>query len=175
MIIENILPNRLQKEIYDLITGFYFAWFYNDTSTINNDSLFQFTHTFYIDNQINSDKYNLIIPILWFFEKETNIKIKSVLRIKANLNTKYVMNEKNKIDAIHKDIEKSNYLSLIYYVNDSDGDTLIYNDNGKIEHKITPKQNSLIYFNSNKNHAGIFPINNKKRIIINFVVEIEPN
>lgn len=176
MIIKNILPNILQKEIYDLITGSYFPWFWNENSTSsenNNENTFQFIHIFYMDNEILSDKYNLVLPILWFFEKETNIKIKSIKRIKANLNTRYLMNEKDKKDAIHKDWEEDNYLSLIYYVNDSDGETLIYNKNDNIEHKIIPKSNSLVYFKSNINHAGIFPVINKKRIIINFVVEIE--
>jgi hypothetical protein len=179
MIIKNILPNYLKEEIYSLFMGCYMPWFWNDTATASKDEIdsdeetFQFIHLFYSENKILSDKYNLVLPILWFFEKETNIKIKNIIRIKANLNTRYLMTDKDKLDAIHKDSPNENFLSIIYYVNDSDGDTLIYDEKGNVAHTITPQANSLIYFKSNTEHAGIFPLINKKRIVINFVVELE--
>jgi Rps23 Pro-64 3,4-dihydroxylase Tpa1-like proline 4-hydroxylase len=155
----------------------HFPWFYNEFATNyqNNSSenTFQFVHIFYVSGKINSDKYQLIQTIMWFFEKETGIKIKSIDRVKANLTTRYNMTIKDKLDAVHKDLNDNNFLSLIYYVNDSDGDTLIYDEEGKVTHKILPQANSLIYFKSNTEHAGIFPLINKKRIVINFVVELE--
>ena len=181
MIIKNILPNYLKEELYNLFMGCYMPWFWNNTATASKDEIdleeetFQFIHLFYSDNNILSDKYNFVVPILWFFEKETNIKIKNIIRIKANLNTRYLMTNKDKLDAIHKDSPNENFLSIIYYINDSDGDTLIYDEKRNVAYTITPQANSLVYFKSNTEHAGIFPLINKKRIIINFVVEIEPN
>jgi len=178
MVIKDLLPNSLKSEIHDLLTGSYFSWFFNETATnYENDNFsentFQFVHTFYASGKINSDKYQLIQTIMWFFEKETGIKIKSIDRVKANLTTRYNMTTKDKLDAIHKDHIDNNFLSLIYYVNDSDGDTIFYNKNKNVEHNVTPQANSLVYFKSNISHAGMFPKLNKRKIIINFVVEVE--
>jgi hypothetical protein len=126
----------------------------------------------YVNNEKNSDKLDLILPIIWFFQKETNIKIKSIFRVKANLTTRYNMSEKDVYDSIHIDHESDNYLSLIYYVNDSDGNTIIYNEN---KDEITPKANNLYYFKSNTKHSALYPKENKKRIVINFILEIEQN
>lgn len=177
MILTNVLPNLLKEELCTLLMGNTIPWFWNETSTSSEDNTeedtFQFVHLFYKDDKRCSDGYNLVLPVLWFFEKETNIKIKSIVRIKANLNTRYTMSDKDKLDAIHKDSPNEKFLSIIYYVNDSDGDTLIYDEEGKVAHNITPQANSLVYFKSNTDHAGIFPVINKKRVIINFVVELE--
>lgn len=177
MIIQNLLPDFLKQNIYDDLTSSFFPWYWNETANYkdSNEDLFHFTHTMYADNQSNSVKLDLVLPIIWFFQKETNIKIKSIVRIKANLTTRYNMTEKDISDSIHTDHDLDNYLSLIYYVNDSDGDTIIYDKEGKIANNITPQANSLVYFKSNTNHAGMFPLINKKRIIINFVLEIDPN
>lgn len=175
MLIQNLLPEFLQKNIYDELMGSYFPWFYNDNANVyedKNENTFQFIHIFFQNSVIQSQYYNLIVPIIGFFEKETNIKIKSIYRIKANLNTRYNLDEKDKLMAIHKDVPEDNYISLIYYVNDSDGDTVIYDENNNITERITPRCNNLYYFKSNTKHMATFPLINKRRIIINFVIEI---
>jgi Rps23 Pro-64 3,4-dihydroxylase Tpa1-like proline 4-hydroxylase len=178
MIIKDLLPNSLKSEIYNLLTCDHFPWFYNENATnyqnnVSNENTFQFVHIFYGSGRINSDKYQLIQTIMWFFEKETGIKIKAIDRVKANLTTRYNMTTKDKLDAVHKDHDDKNFLSLVYYVNDSDGDTIFYDENGNIEHNVTPQANSLVYFKSNISHAGMFPRLNKRKIVINFVVEVE--
>lgn len=175
MIIQNLLPDFLKQDIYDDLMGQYFPWYFSKTANYESkedESLFQFFHIFYKDKEPNSSKFNAILPIIWFFQKETGIKIKSIFRIKANLTTKYNMTEKDVYDSIHIDHESNNYLSLIYYVNDSDGNTIIYNEN---KDEITPKANNLYYFKSNTKHSALYPKINKRRVVINFVLEIEQN
>jgi hypothetical protein len=41
----------------------------------------------------------------------------------------------------------------------------------KIE-RLKPEQNKLVYFDSTDLHLGLFPVENKRRIIINFIVEV---
>jgi hypothetical protein len=41
-----------------------------------------------------------------------------------------------------------------------------------IKERIKPEQNKLVYFDSTDLHLGLFPVENKRRIIINFIVEI---
>ena len=175
MIIQNLLPDFLAEQIRTELSYKTFPWFYRDFVLYEDTKeLFpQFNHVFYAENEIQSQYYSFVIPILWFFQKETNIKIKSIFRIKTNLNTKYPLSESDIQSLVHTDHEEDKYLSLIYYVDDSDGDTIIYKDNEVIA--ITPKYNQLCYFKSNIPHVGVFPKENNKRIIINFIVELESN
>ena len=69
------------------------------------------------------------------------------------------------------------HYSAVYYVNDSDGDTIIYdqqfqgNPNPPLEltekRRIDPKANRLLLFNGKYFHTGSSPAKNKNRIIIN--------
>jgi hypothetical protein len=54
-------------------------------------------------------------------------------------------------------------IATVYYVNDSDGDT-IFKDS---KEKITPKANRLIIFDGSLLHTGSSPKNSKTRILLN--------
>ena len=57
---------------------------------------------------------------------------------------------------------------MIYYINDSDGDTFLNKTETK---RITPKANSAVIFPSNLWHASSNPTKGK-RIVINYVAEL---
>ena len=70
------------------------------------------------------------------------------------------------------------HIASIYYVNDSDGDTIFYNqktyDTNQIDNldlqeykRVTPKANRLVIFEGDIVHTGSSPVNSKKRILIN--------
>lgn len=168
MIIENLLPEEQYKDLKDKILSDYFAWYWNDY--INNASEiingFQLVHIFYKDNKINSSAFDWLNCIMQNFEEKTNLKIKTINRIKANLNTKNSLQDINVKDLFHKDDYDDKYISLLYYVNDSDGDTIFEN------HTVSPKGNKLIMFKSNQLHAGSSPKIHNRRIVINFMVEL---
>ena len=76
-----------------------------------------------------------------------------------------------------------NYLNIIYYLDDSDGDTFIFNecneDRGQtvptdltIKQRVTPEKNSVLIFDGDQYHASSNPIKSKKRIVINITVGI---
>jgi hypothetical protein len=176
MKINNFLPDMAKNELSLNLLNDNFPWYYKDHTTqyLNNtqDDLAQFVHVFFEDGAINSQYFNIAKNIILFFEKETNIKIKNIIRLKANLNTKYKMTNKEMKQVIHKDSDSENFISLLYYVNDSDGDTLIYDNNLNLIESITPKENSLYWFKSNQFHAPTFPVKNKKRIVISAIIEV---
>ena len=72
----------------------------------------------------------------------------------------------------HKDFEFDN-IGTIDYVNDSDGDTIIYGPNGEIVDRASPKANRLIIFKGNQPHTGCSPNKTKCRILINSNFETE--
>jgi hypothetical protein len=168
--IQNFLPFSLEQELYNVLTSSDFSWYWNE-AIIHGEKedikdSFQFTHTFIVNNNSISNWLNLVLPIVYLLEKQLDIKIKSIHRIKANLTTKTIITKSDIKNLYHKDMDNSNYISFIYYVNNSDGDTVVDNIS------FTPERNSIIWFKSNTLHAGMFPKINKRRIIINGILEI---
>ena len=72
--------------------------------------------------------------------------------------------------------------TAIYYLNDSDGDTIIFNEktmdpflNGEelsIKKRINNKKGRFVMFNQDYLHAGMLPINSDYRVVINFNFKI---
>ena len=177
-IIDNFLPPSLHAIIKQELLNDFFPWYFNCSIAYKNDipHSFQFTHNFYSDDAVNSDWYKTVQPILFIIEEKLNVKLKRVLRIKANLNTQNpLLNPK---DNIHQDLPEecgdAKFMTLLYYVNDSDGDTLIFDDDKEtITNKITPQDNKAVWFDSKIWHASSPPVENKRRVVINLIVEVE--
>jgi hypothetical protein len=179
MIIENIISKELQDKLSEEITNGNFPWYYNNSTNYDQhgtekDDGYQFVHTVFKDNNITSPVFELLKPILQSFEEHTSLKIVNILRIKINLLTPLKLSEEQIQNTIHTDIAKdspfTSVVSLIYYVVDSDGDTVVYDDTDIIT--CTPKKGNAFYFNSIMDHRASNPIINKRRIVINFVMEI---
>ena len=116
---------------------------------------------FYINN-IQQEINNLNFKILKIAKEKLNIKWAT--RIKVNKLFPQKVSEKQVQHLWHQDKINKGYISLIYYVNDSDGDTIVGG------YKNTPKAGEMIYFDSDLFHRPSLPTKNE-RIIINFVFE----
>lgn len=87
----------------------------------------------------------------------------------------------------HVDMEANTRYTALLYMNESDGDTVIYNetydincgmpsydyyksikDNISVALTVSPKPNRLVVFDSNRYHASTSPIAHPNRIVINF-------
>ena len=131
-----------------------FPWFYYDSKVSTDKGLFkwQFNQIFYIDNNINSNFFNHLKPIL------DKLKPLSLVRIKANLNPP----TENIIESVYHQDQKFKCKAAICYINNNDGYTII----GK--EKILSKENSIVLFNSNVKHLGTDSTNCNNRMLINF-------
>jgi hypothetical protein len=56
---------------------------------------------------------------------------------------------------------------VLYYVNDADGDTVFYNNQGQVIKRVTPKKGRLVMFDGLTLHSGGIP-KNGPRCIVNF-------
>lgn len=119
---------------------------------------------------------NALLPIVWLAkDKIPTIKINHIGRIKANILLKQQF-PKDHYNSPHQDQPESNYISMVYYVNESDGDTILFNeftqDNKFTVYKrIQPKKNRLVVFESSRFHASSNPSINQDRFVLNFVLE----
>ena len=61
---------------------------------------------------------------------------------------------------------------MIYYVNDADGDTILFNDHGDVMQRVTPKKGRVLVFDGSILHGGGIP---KKgpRCIVNYDVKVK--
>lgn len=174
---DNFLPTEFSDELLQLHTDGEFSWFLQK-STINTEKdngvgvidentidSPQLCHTFFnLDNQINSPHFNEVVKILDYLPKNR----RELIRIKSNLNLNYTNYSVHNYQPRHLDMTIDNYNSLLYYINDSDGDTLFFKDDTIVK-KVAPKKNRAVYFNSSIEHAGTNPIKSSTRIVINFI------
>jgi hypothetical protein len=114
--------------------------------------------------------YDIVKPIV----DKIPYKYSKILRIKANLTEPTNTDIDYPHSPIHTDIGSvSKYITCIYYINDSDGDTIIFNEKKgfcgtpTIKQTIKPKKGRLVMFNGHHLHAGELPRTNEKRLVLN--------
>ena len=90
------------------------------------------------------------------------------------MQTQYTGNRPDMHNTPHIDFLDMPHHVLIYYVNDSDGDTIFFDENENEIKRVTPKRGRYALFNGNILHAGSNPIKSNYRIIINYNMVI-PN
>ena len=173
-IIDNLLPKSFNNKIKEDIKEARLP-FYSRESNVDYSKLSQFTHHCYnkIDNNQTSDYFNVISPMLYFIEKECNLIITELDRLKINIITSKHLVNKELDTALHMDSNDKDFLSFLYYVNTSDGDTCFYNEDGTILQKVTPKENTGVLFNSNILHRATPPLNTDVRIVINVMFKAD--
>jgi hypothetical protein len=125
------------------------------------------------------DMYMMSRMVVDYFSDASGIPLNRLIRVKGNLltpNPNPSSNEKS-IHYPHIDFYNDHHV-LVYYVNDSDGDTILFNekwkpeDNGNlvpltVKQTITPKRGRIAYFNGLHYHTSQSPNKSSERIIIN--------
>jgi Rps23 Pro-64 3,4-dihydroxylase Tpa1-like proline 4-hydroxylase len=172
-IIDNFLPEEIRQVLLSEMDGLNFPWFYRNHSTSHkDDKVSQFIHIFNIDGNINSSLHYVVVPMIEEFKKKTNVNIKAIHRIKANLMLNAPVNEADIKTSMHIDTIREGSISFLYYVDDSDGDTILYKDDKETELKrIQPKANRAVIFNSNIWHNATPPKKYSTRRVINFIFD----
>jgi hypothetical protein len=181
--IENIIDVKLQDALEKFITSTSFPWFYSHNTITTSELLEtnkialeqginppQFVHNIILDSKQNTQFFHLIQPIL---EELANYLKQNfeVRRAKFNLLPK---NSDSTYHYPHIDTEVTGVHTLIYYVNESDGDTYLFDGIGpsngefvEVQTRFTPKKGTAIIFDANQFHSSSSPVEHEKRIVLN--------
>ena len=161
-----------------------FPWYYiSDITNITHEGPFQgrygFSHE-YVNTEegIISDFHNLFLGLIKNSCKKLKIKEVDVLQGRSFLSTPTKI-PKGDVDTPHVDMAAPHFI-MLYYVCDSDGDTIIYNEKTKfddsipdsemnftIKKKVSPKQGRVVLFNGIHYHTAEQP-NHNLRCIVNY-------
>jgi hypothetical protein len=192
-IYENSLPIELEDYVYDELTSHSFPWYksengYKTVTTNYNSNIIwsnisegtQLCHQFiHLDKtKDNSFSKKMIISMLQcainHIAPDWKITEVNVLRSKANIQLNNYNSQKRKLHNPPHIDSLNNHLVLLYYVNDSDGDTIIFDldDKTKKLASISPKKGRLVVFNGEHYHASSPPTKFDSRIVINTNIEL---
>ena len=191
-VIQNLIPEIYQKELEDTISKipFYYSSSigYDEKSIKSSGTKFLdnigFSHSLIMDGNVDSNYWFLFKPILYFLSQKIQLPVVNVIRARLRLTFQHPERNNFIFNKPHVDLPNyDSYKTLILYLNDSDGDTFIFDKyynkfeasenvlkdiDKKIIFKQPPKRGNGVYFDGRQYHAGNSPINYKSRYLINF-------
>ena len=187
-VIDDFIDTEYQEDIRNILMGDYqyrkkdFPWYYTEDVTGANDPDSQHRTALGHDYVVMDDEDNptgerisifhyLFLPMLKNVCREMKIKNINVLQGRSFL--QFPLNLKDRtVDTPHIDLHYREHLVALYYVCNSDGDTIIYNEREKlktytIKEKVTPKQGRMVLFDGSLYHTAEQPLNNV-RCVVNY-------
>jgi hypothetical protein len=192
--IDDVIPKDYQNHLLKLMTSLEFPWAFNP-SMVSGDKCFAqqennlsgFNHFFYEENKATSQFFQLFYPLVLSITSQSHVSFNRLIRMRANLS---LANKHSPLEHHMPHIDSFfPHWNAIYYVNDSDGDTFIFNetndtyDSGQndivriqenkftIKHRVTPKQGKLLVFPGKYYHTSSFARDTKFRCVINMNLE----
>lgn len=192
--IENIIPVDYQDHLLNLMSGVSFPWGLNlnlvspeNEFLSRNDNHAGFNHFFYENGEPSSQYFNLVYPLVLSITSNSPVKFNRLTRMRANL-TMPNKSYPSEYHMPHIDTWFPHW-NAIYYVNDCDGDTFIFNetnekyDSGEediaairnmqftVKKRITPKKGKIVIFPGKYYHASSYTRESKFRCVINMNLE----
>ena len=186
-VFDNFIDIKYQKDIRDILLGEAdyeeesFPWYYIEDVTSSGDpdsqhrSALGHQYVDYIEGEPVGKKvtifHHLFLDMLKKVCRKMVIRNINVLQGRSFL--QFPLNLKDRsVDTPHIDIHDRKHIVALYYVCDSDGDTIIYNERKPsesytIKQRVTPKQGRMVIFDGSLMHTAEQPLNNV-RCIVNY-------
>ena len=187
LVIDDFIDKDYQEDIKNILLAreewgeFLFPWHYVDDVTAGLDDENQgrpgLSHVYveYNDDgssDLVSSFHDLFIPMLELACGTLEIPTAKILQGRSFM--QFPLNLKSdEVDTPHIDLDEGHrHIVVLYYVKDSDGDTVIYNertesDTYTVKQKVTPKQGRVVIFDGGQYHTAEQAINSV-RCIVNY-------
>lgn len=168
-VIDNVLDDTMYEHLGGLALGSVIPWFYVPNIAALDDNNVAEEHSGFSHNTIDHEDRKIVsafaftfLPILFESCKRKNILVNDVIQSRLFChNPKLQANIQNEK---HRDLNY-NHKVCLYYFNDSDGDTVFFDDDDKVVHRQTPKKNTAVIFDGSIMHCSSTPT--QRRIILN--------
>jgi len=131
---------------------------------------FGFASLIFPSPQPNAPGFDPARRVLEIFLSRHGVMPQQLLRIKANLLTRH---DQPKPFTPHVDMPRKHW-AMIYYVNDSDGDTVLLDKtypewaNSSELKRIAPKKGRAVLFDGSHYHCGTAPTFHDVRVVLNY-------
>jgi hypothetical protein len=187
--IANAIPKPYQEQVELELGSNRMTWSFADEIARSASGFHTgypgFGHLAYLADEqdpLISPMSSLLLPILFVFCEKANIEYHALLRIRVGLFTRSITESKHHNP--HVDYAEP-HLTAVYYVNDCDGDTFIFEETiddvsveesgsyananrFRIHRAITPQRGKMICFDGRHYHASSYPTRASKRIAVTF-------
>lgn len=169
-IYDGLLKKQNTKNIEEFLLREDFPWFYTQSSSGDSKKIKGFTDTVQFEHHfisyekgITSHAIHYIMKMLEWdnLRKKVNVS-ENILRMKANL----LLQTQTSPNTPHIDYNFP-HMVLLYYVNDSDGSTIFYDNKLKKVREVSPKRGRIVVFDGEQYHSSTPPFKNKYRCVIN--------
>jgi len=175
--IENFLPKTLQDHFESHLLSSNFPWYF--VKDVTKENVIEgeyyksgFHHTPFINDSPKSVEYDQVLFLPHYIRSILNKENLILSRIRYGMNTKSsetILHNNPHIDFAEGFPHK--HYTALYYVNDCDGDTFIFNETKKskdytIKKRISPAKGKLCIFDGEHYHASSPPNIFDYRIVI---------
>lgn len=178
-IIDNVISKTYQDNIEETFLGPNIPWTFNSRLASETDGEVGFGHNLILPH-FKSEYYNFVLPLLYEISEKSEINVFEILAARSFLQVPSTSKYDNDVFHVNTEIHHKVFL---YYVNDSDGNTIISNskyelDQNKCKHRdynpeilemISPKKGRAVVFDGSLFHSAGIP-KFKTRCVINFDV-----
>ena len=185
-VIDNFISPSYLTEINQAVDPKSTHWRFNGIQTFSDrsGSLEDFGFSILLcshnqPNQFYDTKLSTFIRPLVYKIKDY-VGASTIIRSRLDLT---ILHKQKYIHPPHLDIQcgENKYVSAIFYINDTDGETIIYDNkydieppsfptNMKIKKTIKPKPGRLLLFDARYAHTGCSPSKHQTRILLNTVL-----
>ena len=184
IVIDDFVSLKYQEKIKHELLGLNnnFPWYYVEdvTSAGDDDSQHRagFGHQ-YVElddddvSEVKSLYHHLFTPMLSKACQYLKIPEAEIIQGRSFLQLPLKNIDTSIVDSPHIDLDPGDeHIVVLYYVNDSDGDTIIYNEREESstyteKQRVTPKQGRVVIFDGRQYHTAQQP-SNGTRCIVNY-------
>lgn len=178
VIIDNLLP----KQHLDFITWFFMRgdtpWYFQKDITYSSDQESEKSVNHYGFSNLVFDRqgqpnsqtsaFYIILPIVYKALESIDDEVETMYRMRAFLQMP-VADIGDRVNNPHVDLPIEHTV-ILYYLTDSDGETVIYNETEKsneytVKQRIEPKKGRCVIFNGKHYHSSSRPTNGIRTIL----------
>ena len=181
IVIDNVIDPDYQEQIRSILLGevnygdYEFPWYYTKDITKsdlpNSQKRPAFSHLYVKSyGQVVSEFHDIFLDLITVCCHRLEMTEVNVIQGNSFLQLP-LTTKRGKVDTPHIDTNEKNFV-MLYYVCDSDGDTIIYNEKGEsekytVKESVTPKQGRVVLFDGGLFHTAEQPVSNT-RCIVNY-------